>query len=63
MMLVLSRKKYEAIVISDDIEVYVLEIQEGKVRLGIKAPRCVSVHRREVYNAIKNGEQPKKKSA
>ena len=55
-MLVLSRKKNESIVISDDIIVTVVEIREDKVRLGIDAPKEVPVHRREVYDAIKRGE-------
>ena len=51
-MLVLSRKKNESIVISDDIVVTVVEIRGDKVRLGIKAPRDLPVHRREVLDAI-----------
>ena len=51
-MLVLSRKKNESIVISDDIVVTVVEIRGDKVRLGIKAPRDIPVHRREVLDAI-----------
>lgn len=38
--------------ISDDIEVKVVEIRGGKFKLGIKAPKNVSVHRREVYDGI-----------
>lgn len=52
-MLVLSRKKNEAILINDDIEIVVVEIRGDKVRLGINAPQQVPVHRREVYDAIK----------
>jgi len=55
-MLVLSRKKDEKIVIGDNISIMVVEIRGDKVRLGIDAPREVSVHRREVYDAIKRKE-------
>ena len=55
-MLVLSRKKDEKIVIGDNIEIMVVEIRGDKVRLGINAPREVSVHRGEVYDAIKREE-------
>jgi carbon storage regulator len=53
-MLVLSRKKNESIIINDNITVTVVEIRGDKVRLGIDAPKEVSVHRREVYEAIQN---------
>lgn len=52
-MLVLSRKKDEKIIIGDNITLMVIEIRGDKVRLGIDAPKEVSVHREEVYNAIK----------
>ena len=52
-MLVLSRKKDEKIVIGDKITIMVIEIRGDKVRLGIDAPRDVTVHREEVYDAIK----------
>jgi len=51
-MLVLSRKKNESIVIADDITIVVVEIRGDKVRLGIDAPKGVSVHRREIFDAI-----------
>jgi carbon storage regulator len=51
-MLVLSRKKDEKIVIGDNITIMVIEIRGDKVRLGIEAPREVTVHRQEVYEAI-----------
>jgi len=47
-MLVLARKKDETILIGDDIEIVVVAIQSGKVRLGIKAPPGVRVDRLEV---------------
>jgi carbon storage regulator len=53
-MLVLSRKKNESIVINDDIVITVVEVRGDKVRLGIQAPRDVSVHRSEVHAAIHN---------
>ena len=53
-MLVLSRKKNESIIINDNITVTVVEIRGDKVRLGIDAPKEVSVHRREVYEAIQD---------
>ncbi len=52
-MLVLSRQRDETIMIGDDIEVTVVDIRGDKVRLGITAPREISVHRKEVYDAIR----------
>jgi len=54
-MLVLSRRRNQDIVIADDIVVRVVEIREGKVRLGVIAPKDVEVHRREIYEAIHGG--------
>lgn len=51
-MLVFSRKMNEVIRIGDDIKITVVDIRDGKVQLGITAPRNVSVHRQEVYEAI-----------
>ncbi len=51
-MLVLTRKVDESIIIGDDIEVKVVEISGKSVKLGIEAPRELSVHRKEVYEAI-----------
>lgn len=52
-MLVLSRKKNESIVINENIVITVVEVRGDKVRLGIQAPRDVSIHRNEVYEAMK----------
>ena len=55
-MLVLSRKKSESIVIGDNVFITVVEIRQDRVRLGIDAPKSVTVHRREVYDKIKRSE-------
>ena len=51
-MLVLSRKKGESIIIDGRIEVKVIAVEGDLVKLGIEAPKTVSVHRMEVYQAI-----------
>ncbi len=53
-MLVLARRKEQSIMIGDDIEVVIVDISNEQVKLGIVAPRSVTVHRREVYNAIRD---------
>jgi carbon storage regulator len=55
-MLVLSRHKEESIMIGDDIEVKIVGIRGRSVKLGIEAPRQVSIHRREVY--VRMGRNP-----
>lgn len=51
-MLVLTRKLHQSIVIGEGIEVVVLEVRGEQVRLGIKAPKDVAVHRKEVFDQI-----------
>lgn len=51
-MLVLTRKVHQSIVIGDEIEVVVLEVRGEQVRLGIRAPKNVAVHRKEIYEQI-----------
>ena len=58
-MLVLSRQKDESIMIGDDVEITIIDVRGDKVRLGINAPREVSVHRKEVYEAIKREKEGK----
>jgi carbon storage regulator len=53
-MLVLSRKINESIVIGDEIEVKIVDVTGRNVRIGIDAPKDVTVHRKEVYDAIKD---------
>lgn len=52
-MLVLSRRRDETIMIGDDIEISIVDIKGDTVRIGINAPRSVTVHRKEIYEAIK----------
>ena len=56
-MLVLSRQRDETVVIGDDIEIKIVDIRGDKVRLGISAPPHISVHRKEVYEAIQKENQ------
>ena len=51
-MLVLSRRMGETLVIADNIRLTVLGVSGGQVRLGIEAPREISVHREEIYERI-----------
>lgn len=51
-MLVLSRKKNESIIIGDDIEIVIVDIKGDQVKIGVKAPKSVTVHRAEVYEEI-----------
>ena len=52
-MLVLSRQSDEAIIIGDNIRVTIVEVRGDRVRIGIDAPRDVTVHRQEIYDAIR----------
>ena len=56
-MLVLSRQKDESIMIGDDIEITIVDVRGDKVRLGINAPRTISVHRKEIYLAIQKEKE------
>ncbi|MEM1262367.1 MAG: carbon storage regulator CsrA [Pseudomonadota bacterium] len=51
-MLILTRRVGESVVIDDDITVTVLGVKGNQVRLGIRAPRDVSVHRQEIFERI-----------
>ena len=53
-MLILTRRVGETVVIGDDVDVTVLGVKGNQVRLGVKAPRDVSVHREEIYKRIQD---------
>ena len=56
-MLALSRKKGEAIVINNDIEISILEVKGDQVKIGISAPKEVPIYRKEVYVQIQEANQ------
>ena len=51
-MLILTRRVGESLIISDDMKVTVLGIKGNQIRIGVSAPRQVTVHREEIYNRI-----------
>ena len=55
-MLILTRRIGETIVIGDNIQVTVLGIKSGQIRLGIDAPKEISVHRSEIYDRIQEAK-------
>jgi len=55
-MLVLSRRIGESLILNDDVKIAVLGIKGNQVRLGVNAPKEVTVHREEIYLKIKREE-------
>jgi carbon storage regulator len=53
-MLILTRRVGEAVVIGEEVTVTVLGVKGNQVRIGVNAPKSVSVHRDEIYERIKN---------
>lgn len=53
-MLVLARRPNQSIMIGDDIEIKIIEVKGEQIKVGINAPRNVTVHRKEVYEEIKS---------
>lgn len=51
-MLILTRKKDESIIIDGNIEVKIIEIEDGKIKIGIEAPKNIEIHRKELYEKI-----------
>ena len=51
-MLILSRKKDESIIIDGNIEIKIIEIEDGKIRIGIEAPKHIEILRKELYIKI-----------
>lgn len=52
-MLILTRKKDESIIIDGKIEIKIIEIEDGKIRIGIDAPRDIEIMRKELHDRIK----------
>lgn len=57
-MLILTRRPGETIRINDDVSITVLAVKGNQIRLGIEAPKGVSVHREEIYNKIQQEKTP-----
>ena len=51
-MLVLTRKAGESIIIADNIQITIIETKGDQIKLGIKAPKDVEIHRKEIYDVI-----------
>jgi len=56
-MLILTRRVGEALKIGDNVDVTILSVQGNQVRIGIKAPKDVTVHREEIYSRIKEEQK------
>ncbi len=56
-MLILTRRIGESLLVGDDVKITILEIQGNQIRLGIKAPREIEVHREEIYQRIKQEQK------
>ena len=57
-MLILTRRVGETLMIGDEVAVTVLGVKGNQVRIGVKAPQDVSVHREEIYERIRQEDEP-----
>jgi carbon storage regulator len=53
-MLVISRKSGESVLIGDKIEIHILEVGDGIIKIGINAPKEIKILRKEIYSEVKN---------
>jgi carbon storage regulator len=57
-MLILTRRVGETLVVGDDITVTIVGVRASQVRIGINAPKDVTVHRKEIYERIRGEQRP-----
>ena len=57
-MLILTRKAGEAVIIGDNVTVAIVGVKGSQVRVGISAPKDVTVHRKEIYERIRDEQHP-----
>ena len=62
-MLALSRKKGEAIIVNNNVEITIIEVKGDQVKLGISAPKSVPIYRKEVYEQIQEANKEAMNSA
>ncbi|TDJ16469.1 MAG: carbon storage regulator [Gammaproteobacteria bacterium] len=62
-MLILTRKVGESIMIGDSVEVKILGLRAGQVKIGIEAPKDLKVHREEIYERIRAEEESKRQAS
>ncbi len=62
-MLILTRRVGEAVVIGEEVTVTVLGVKGNQVRIGVNAPKSVTVHRDEIYERIKNERDAERTAA
>ncbi len=62
-MLILTRKVGESIMIGDSVEVKILGLRAGQVKIGIEAPKDLKVHREEIYERIRAEEESQRRAA
>jgi carbon storage regulator len=63
LMLILTRRVGETLMIGDDVTVTVLGVKGNQVRIGVNAPRDVAVHREEIYERIKNEQRQQQQAS
>ena len=62
-MLILTRKKDESIIINGNIEIQIMSIEEGKVKIGIEAPKDIEIYRSEIFDKIQLANQEASKQS
>jgi carbon storage regulator len=59
-MLILTRRVGETVMIGDDVAVTVVGVKAGQIRIGISAPKDITVHRKEIYERIRHEQFPER---